>query len=235
MQKSLFIRGVSESGFILKTITINEYKESDDAGIAMQNMQNATVHRVFELSFDGQREKELLRYTGSTCFEEYSGRELVYLSFDKNTCSLYKINSVTGQKEIIIKDFDTVPSIRKTEVPLTSENFFIVGFIDDYVLINQLYQEHYDAQKNIELLYTQYAVNTETGEVIEITLSNYLMATRKPINIIAQFSDTLLVDAVEEVVDGITYRRPGMISVDDYLKSKGEYIMIEQLLEEKLS
>ena len=54
-------------------------------------------------------------------------------------------------------------------------------------------------------------------------------------NIIAQFSDTLLVDAVEEVVDGITYRRPGMISVDDYLKSKGEYIMIEQLLEEKLS
>ncbi len=235
MQKSLFIRGVSESGFILKTITINEYEESDDAGIAMQNMQNATVHRVFELSFDGQREKELLRYTGSTCFEEYSGRELVYLSFDKNTCSLYKINSVTGQKEIIIKDFDTVPSIRKTEVPLTSENFFIVGFIDDYVLINQLYQEHYDAQKNIELLYPQYAVNTETGEVIEITLSNYLMATRKPINIIAQFSDTLLVDAVEEVVDGITYRRPGMISVDDYLKSKGEYIMIEQLLEEKLS
>ena len=157
------------------------------------------------------------------------------MSFDKNTCSLYKINSVTGQKEIIIKYFDTVPSIRKTEVPLTSENFFIVGFIDDYVLINQLYQEHYDAQKNIELLYTQYAVNTETGEVIEITLSNYLMATRKPINIIAQFSDTLLVDAVEEVVDGITYRRPGMISVDDYLKSKGEYIMIEQLLEEKLS
>ena len=102
-------------------------------------------------------------------------------------------------------------------------------------LINQLYQEHYDAQKNIELLYTQYAVNTETGEVIEITLSNYLMATRKPINIIAQFSDTLLVDAVEEVVDGITYRRPGMISVDDYLKSKCEYLMIEQLLEEKLS
>jgi hypothetical protein len=235
MQKSLFIRGVSESGFILKTITINEYDESDDAGVAMQNMKSATVHRIFELSFDGQREKELLRYTGAACFEEYSGRELVYLSFDKNVCSLHKINSATGQKEIIIKDFDTVPIIRKTEVPLTSENFFIVGFIDDYVLINQLYQEHYDTQKNIELLYTQYAVNTETGEVIEITLSNYLMATRKPINILAQFSDTLLVDAVEEVVDGITYRRPGMIGVDDYLKSNGEYRMIEQLFEEKIS
>ena len=229
-QKSLFIRGVSDSGFILKTISV---KESNDIGL---NSESVTIHRIFELSFDGNKEKELLTYNGASCFEEYNGQQLVYLRFDSETgcCSLHKISNATGEDETIIDDINSVTNIRKTAMPLSADNFSIVDFIDNYVLINHLFQEGYDEHRNIELLYTQYAVNLETGELFEITLSNYHMATRKPINIIAHTSDYLLVDAIEEMINGVAYRRPGLIRIDDYLHSNGEYIMIKQVLEESL-
>ena len=52
-QKSLFLRGVSDTGFILKTITTEEYETSEDMQADIERMENATVHRVFELPFDG--------------------------------------------------------------------------------------------------------------------------------------------------------------------------------------
>lgn len=235
LQKSLFIRGVSDSGFILKTITVSEYNENEDIGILTQNMEKATAHCIFELSYDGNNEQKLLTYRGGSCFEEYNGKELVYLHFKEESCSLEKIDSSNRNKEVVIEDFNVTDRIRKTDIPLTSGNFFIVGFIGDYVLINHLYKEDYDTQKNIELLYTQYAINIKTKEIVEITLSNYLMATRKPINIIAQSSDFLLVDAIEEIIDGSPYRRPGIITIENYLQSNPEYVMVDQIFEEKIS
>lgn len=61
------------------------------------------------------------------------------------------------------------------------------------------------------------------------------MATQKPINIVAKFDDSLLVDAVEEVVDGVAYRRTGLISVQDYLRSVPAYTMIQSPIKETLS
>ena len=61
------------------------------------------------------------------------------------------------------------------------------------------------------------------------------MATQKPLNIVAKFDDSLLVDAVEEVVDGIAYRRTGIISIQDYLHSIPAYTMIQSPIEETLS
>ena len=112
-----------------------------------------------------------------------------------------------GAKEILVEDFAAQPAVRKTTVPFTSGNVFIYGFLNEYVLVNHLYSEQYDDAGNMELLYTQYAVNQNTGEITEITLSNYSMATQKAINIIAQFGDDLLVDAKEGSENDLAYRR----------------------------
>ena len=126
------------------------------------------------------------------------------------------------------EDFAAQPAVRKTTVPFTSGNVFIYGFLNEYVLVNHLYSEQYDDAGNMELLYTQYAVNQNTGEITEITLSNYSMATQKAINIIAQFGDDLLVDAKEGSENDLAYRRTGFIRVEDYLASNPNYRMVAQ-------
>jgi len=228
-QKSLFLRGVSDTGFILKTITTEEYETSEDMQADIERMENATVHRVFELPFDGGPEHELLCYRGNAYYEEYSGEALYYLDYreDENTCDLCRVGP-NGAKEILAEDFAAQPAVRKTTVPFTSENIFIYGFLNEYVLVNHLYSEQYDDAGNMELLYTQYAVNQNTGEITEITLSNYSMATQKAINIIAQFGDDLLVDAKEGSENNSAYRRTGFIRVEDYLASSPNYRMVDQ-------
>ena len=74
-QKSLFLRGVSDTGFILKTITTEEYETSEDTQADIERMENATVHRVFELPFDGGPEHELLCYRGNAYYEEMCIRD----------------------------------------------------------------------------------------------------------------------------------------------------------------
>ena len=228
-QKSLFLRGVSDTGFILKTITTEEYETSEDMQADIERMENATVHRVFELPFDGGPEHELLCYRGNAYYEEYSGEALYYLDYreDESSCDLCCVGP-GGAKEILVEDFAAQPAVRKTTVPFTSGNVFIYGFLNEYVLVNHLYSEQYDDAGNMELLYTQYAVNQNTGEITEITLSNYSMATQKAINIIAQFGDDLLVDAKEGSENDLAYRRTGFIRVEDYLASNPNYRMVAQ-------
>lgn len=228
-QKSLFLRGVSGTGFILKTITTEEYETSEDMQADIERMENATVHRVFELPFDGGPEHELLCYRGNAYYEEYSGEALYYLDYreDESSCDLCRVGP-GGAKEILVEDFAAQPAVRKTTVPFTSGNVFIYGFLNEYVLVNHLYSEQYDDAGNMELLYTQYAVNQNTGEITEITLSNYSMATQKAINIIAQFGDDLLVDAKEGSENDLAYRRTGFIRVEDYLASNPNYRMVAQ-------
>lgn len=226
-ERSLFLRGVSGTGFILKTIAVREFENDSDPVINKQNMENATVQRIFELSFDGTQEKELLSFSGQSCYEEHNGEELVYLRFHNDTADLCKIDSETGQEKILVEDIRSMDIFRKTDQPL---EIYIAGFVDEYVLLDHLYQERLDAQGNIELLYTQYAVHTKTGEAREITLSQYSRATRKPINIITQAGEMLLVDAAEDVVNGMPCRIPGLIRVEDYLASNDRIQKIDLCL-----
>ena len=184
---------------------------------------------AFELPFDGGPEHELLCYRGNAYYEEYSGEALYYLDYreDESSCDLCCVGP-GGAKEILVEDFAAQPAVRKTTVPFTSGNVFIYGFVNEYVLVNHLYSEQYDDAGNMELLYTQYAVNQNTGEITEITLSNYSMATQKAINIIAQFGDDLLVDAKEGSENDLAYRRTGFIRVEDYLASNPNYRMVAQ-------
>lgn len=102
----MFLRGVSDTGFILKTITTEEYETSEDMQADIERMENATVHRVFELPFDGGPEHELLCYRGNAYYEEYSGEALYYLDYreDESSCDLCCVGP-GGAKEILAEDF----------------------------------------------------------------------------------------------------------------------------------
>lgn len=224
VQQNLFLRGVSNTGFILKTISMETSAEASESS-----------SEIYELSFDGKIETELLSFTGSSCFEEHDGKELVYLRFASNGVSLCKRTVQAEQEEVVVDNICDLPCIRETDLPFNQDNLYIVGFVNDYVLLNHLYDDSYDEAGNIFLSYTQYAINLSDGTAEEITLSNNVMATQKPINIVAKFDDSLLVDAVEEVVDGVAYRRTGLISVQDYLRSVPAYTMIQSPIKETLS
>ncbi len=224
IQQNLFLRGVSDTGFILKTISFETGADASDS-----------TSRIFELSFDGKKETELLSFTGNTCFEEHNGKELIYLRFDSNSVSLCKRTNQSSQEDVVVENVCNLPCVHETDLPFNQDNLYIVGFVDDYVLLNHLYDDGYDEDENIFLRYAQYAVNLSDGAAVEITLSNTVMATQKPINIVAKYDDSLLVDAVEEVVNGIAYRRTGIISVQDYLHSVPAYTMIQSPIEETLS
>lgn len=85
---NLFLRGVSDTGFILKTISMNDNTASSESS-----------SRIFELSFDGKTETDLLTFSGNTCFEEHNGKELVYLRFDTAGVSLYKRSRQSNEEE----------------------------------------------------------------------------------------------------------------------------------------
>lgn len=222
-QTNLFLRGVSDTGFILKTVSMKDNTDS-----------SKSTSRIFELSFDGKNETDLLTFSGTTCFEEHNGRELVYLRFDPHGVSLYKRSRQSNQEEQVAENILDFSCVRKTDLPYNQDNLYIVGFVGDYVLLNHLYDEKYDEYGNIALYYTQYAVNLTNGSSKEITLYNNIMATQKPINIITKFGDSLLVDAVEEIIDGIAYRCPAIITDENYLKSNPQYIMIQSPIDESL-
>lgn len=224
VQQNLFLRGVSDTGFILKTIS-----SKTSAGAS------ESWSRIFELSFDEKTERELLTYTGSSCFEEHNGKELVYLRFEPNSVALCRRNSQAEREKVVVDNVCALPCVRESDLPFDQNNFYIAGFLENYVLLNHLYDDRYDAAGNISLSYTQYAINLDTGEAEEITLSNDVMATQKPINIVAKYGDSLLVDAVEEVVNGTAYRKTGIISVQDYLHSVPAYTMIQSPIEEMFS
>lgn len=217
---NLFLRGVSSTGLIVKTMAAGE-----EGGVSS---------RVYELSFDGRTETELLSFTGNACYEEYNGKELVYLRFGPDNIALCKRTGAAQQEEVVVENIGSLPCVRATDLPYNQDNLYIAGFIGDYVLLNHLWDDRYDEYGNISLRYTQYAVNLSDGTAREITLSNSTMATQKPVAIMAECGDTLLVYAVEEVAGGVAYRRPGLITAQDYLNSVPAYRMVQSPVEETI-
>lgn len=229
LPQNMFMRGVSDTGFILEIITIATNPGPDEPST-----------RIFELSFDGKTERDLLTYTGSSCFEKHNGKELVYLRFEPNGVALCRRNSQEEQEKVVVDNVCALPCIRETDQSFDRNSLYIVDFLDNYVLLKHQYDYRYDAAGHLFIGFTQYAINLDTGEAKEITLANDVMndvngvQTRKPINIVAKFGDSLLVDAVKEIVNGKTYRKTGIISVQDYLNSVPAYTMIQSPIEETL-
>lgn len=230
---SMFFRGVTDSGFIVKTIQVMDapVAESSESGEIFIGQE----HTIFEIPFDGSEIKTLLKFHQNECFEEPFGEYLFYLKNNgEGQYSLEKINTQTLEHSVIIQDFSqTNLQTPISEVPFSDT--ILRARVNDYVVLNTLASSGYNDRKDIELIYKSYAVNINTGEMKEITLDTYYSATRLPVSIIAQTSTDLLVHAkVEEVkIPGteipITERLMGLISKEDYLASREEYRMIDAL------
>ena len=94
-----------------------------------------------------------------------------------------------------------------------------------------------DENQNIELIFGCYAVNQNTGEILELGLSNYYHVTQVPIEIYDELGDELLVQASiseaapnsqTQIMTDLKYTL-GIISKKDYLASNPAYKLIDML------
>lgn len=234
---SLFFRGVTSTGFIVKTIHVNDYTidEDMDPEQAFALASEAMEHTVYEIPFDGSEVKQLLNYRQNECYEEPYGEYLFFLKNNgEGQYALEKINTQTMEQTIVVSDF----SQTNIQTPIPNNPFsevFLRGRVNEYVIVNVMASNTLKENGNIELVFQNYAINIDTGEMRELSLSNYYSATQVPIQIIAQFGDKLLVHAkVEEVTNAnspipLTERSLGIISKEDYLTSAPNYQMITSL------
>ena len=234
---SLFFRGVSESGFIVKTIRVNDYAINEnvyfDESFALPT--NSQEHTIYEIPFDGSKAKKLLTFHQNECFEEVYGDSLFYLKNNgENQYSLEKINTQTLEHNVIVSDFRQTNIQTNISEALFSDTF-LVARVEDFVILNTLSSNIIKDNGDIELVYKSYAIDINTGKMHELTLSNYFSATQLPVSIIAQTDTKLLVHAkIEEVQKTgtqvqMTERLAGLISKEDYLNSQPNYVMINAL------
>ena len=234
---SLFFRGVSESGFIVKTIRVNDYAINEnvyfDESFALPT--NSQEHTIYEIPFDGSKAKKLLTFHQNECFDEVYGDSLFYLKNNgENQYSLEKINTQTLEHNVIVSDFRQTNIQTNISEALFSDTF-LVARVEDFVILNTLSSNIIKDNGDIELVYKSYAIDINTGKMHELTLSNYFSATQLPVSIIAQTDTKLLVHAkIEEVQKTgtqvqMTERLAGLISKEDYLNSQPNYVMINAL------
>ncbi len=234
---SMFFRGVTSSGFIVKTISILPYSidETMDEDEAFDTAAAAMEHTVYEIPFDGSPVRELLRYRQGEYYEEPFGDSLFFLkNHGDGQYSLEKINTQTMEHNVIVDDFSrTNLQTAISSVPFS--NTTLSTRVDDFLILNTLASSTTLSNGNIEVRYACYAVDVNTGEMRELKLSNYFAATEIPIYILAQTDNDLLVHAVIEEIKTpdspvpMTQRSLGLISKEDYIHSEPNYRMISSL------
>lgn len=233
---SLFFMGTVTDGFVVKTITVGEYDyDETDPEKSLENFMNATTHAVSLLPYYGDPVRELYQYQQGRCEESVLENEIILVEKDSSEhTSLSRLNTGTGEKISVIGDFE------KANLPNNIANAQLADIIprnivQQYLILNTLATQSIATNGNIELAYQCFAIDLQTGEMREITLTNYYNATLLPVPVIAQFGNMLLVHAKieEEYVDGQQYARPvrslGLIAKENYLNSIASYRMIESL------
>lgn len=231
---SLFFRGVTDTGFIVKTIHVNDYTvdENMDPNQAFEVATQALEHTVYEIPFDGGDIKQLLNYKQDEYYEEPYGEYLFFLKNNgEGQYALEKINTQTMEQTTVVPDF----SQTNIQTPIPNNKFsevFLRGRVNEHVIVNVLASNTLKDNGDIELVFQNYAINIDTGEMKELGLSNYYSATQVPVEIVAQFGDKLLVHAkidevrTEKSAMPVTQRSLGIISKEDYLASAPNYQMI---------
>ena len=224
--KSFFIRGATKEGFVLKTITTKEYDDQGSFEEVDEACRMATTHEIFLLPYDDNSSPRLLlKYTQDDAYEKVYGEQLVCYLNEGGTYRLKTIDITTGEEETVIDDFSAkgMSSIQNRRFGDT----FIYGFVDGHVLLNHLYEDHYLENGDIELLYTQYAVDLTTGEWTEVTLSDYYMVAKHALILLSENNDQILTYHVEESGNKLVYQQK-MIATEDYLNSEGTFSSVDQ-------
>ncbi len=217
---SAFFEGVTTHGFIVKTIETGETPDIQ-------------FHKVYEIPFDGGDIHEITSFQTGEMQGRPNGSAWYYLKSDETQqhLDLGYIDSETG------KDHTVVSELNKT-IPTTSlGDVFIRNFVDEWIIINALTSKALDENQNIELIFGCYAVNQNTGEILELGLSNYYHVTQVPIEIYDELGDELLVQASiseaapnsqTQIMTDLKYTL-GIISKKDYLASNPAYKLIDML------
>lgn len=233
---ALFFRGTSNSGFILKTISLDNYEiVSDDPETTYKNMQNSTTHTIYELPFNGEGIKTLLTFKSNECYEEVFGQHLFFIRNNgEGHFSLCKQNTSTGETSTLINDFSET-FLQNTAVLSSVDDIVIRNLVDNNLILNIFTNDYVSEKGDIEVTYTGMCVDINSGESHELTLTNHYNATTVPVSIIAQTDNSLLVHASikeEYIANNLlpnVVRSLGLISVEDYLSSNPNYIMIDSI------
>lgn len=208
-----FFLGITETGFLVKKITIGDSPEIQ-------------YHDVYEIPFGTDKEVPVLSYkTGEMQSAAYSGG----LAYIKNNVDSYEFGYIDTQT---LEQHILCPDLKKIAVPYTFDDLFVRRFIGEWAIINSMNSITVESNRDLELTYKCYAINMRTSEIKEIRLSNHYNATTRPLEVYACFDDKLLVDAQvkeEKSDDGMMNRITttlGIISVEDYLSSIANYSLI---------
>lgn len=227
-----FWMGVSDTGFIVKTITVGAPETMLANGKILGGDPNQ--HQLFEIPFDGQPMHKVFAYASEECYEEPNGAYLYYLqNKGAGHTALKRVHTATLQTETVVPDFADLGDT--TCIPdCEFYNLYIAGFVDDWVILTALAQATTLSNGNIEYIYKNYAVDGGTGQVLPLTLGNYYNVAQYPLQILAQTGSDLLVYAkvTEQRADtqGLVYtatKYPGLISKQDYFANNPSYRMID--------
>lgn len=217
---SAFFEGVTEHGFIVKTIETGKTPDIQ-------------FHKVYEIPFDGSDMHEIASFQTGEVQGIPNGSAWYYLKSDDTLKQLQLgyIDTETGENHIVVSDLGkTIPTTTVGEV-------FIRNFVDEWIIINALTSKSLDENQNIELIFSCYAVNQNTGEIRELDLSIYYHATKVPIEIYDELGDALLVEASvsevapesqNQIMTGLEVVL-GIINKEDYLASNPKYELINML------
>lgn len=145
-----------------------------------------------------------------------------------------KILTSTEEHQLLIENLSEALFTENAE-QLNVEDIVFRNYVDGHLLFNVLTDQYISNNGNIELVFSGFAIDVETGVLKQINLTNYYNATTVPVDIIAKCGDDLLVFADITQSSGenknsrLIERKIALITTEDYLDSKPNYRMIDTL------
>lgn len=233
---SLTFKGVTATGFVVESSIQYPYVlDEKDVDKSFANMEAAMQQTTYEIPFDSSAPKQLLSFSANQCntmpFDSY----LFYLQKNEvNGIALKKLHTQTGETTTLIEDF-TNTFLGETAKNLTPNGAVFRAFFDGNLLLNVVEKDYVADNGNMELVFAGLCIDIASGETRRINLTNSYHATTVPVDILSQYEKNLLVFAQIQPSNsnnlnvGEIERKVGLISMENYVNSIGEYHMIDTL------
>lgn len=193
--------------------------------IYQDQLDDKNIYYEFDLNTNQFRELLCVPY------DAYEGKEMVY---GKDLFVLAKTAEESGT--LVIYDFETQEKQEIKDVPIyAGDTCNFAGLFDDTNLVidNTDHRDPSNIQKK------RHIVNLKTGEVTESTLTYHKDGENRPIQILADAGDSLLISSGSEqrmvaaLKDGVAETAPQelpvlrLIAKEDFFSSQPSYISIE--------